>query len=63
MTVTDDGLPHLALAKQGTTGLTVVNDWSGFGQRTTASGTVIIDNVQIPAEHVVQFTRHLADQQ
>lgn len=53
LTVTDDGLPHLALAKQGTPGLTVVNDWSGFGQRTSASGTVVIDNVQVPAEHVV----------
>jgi SfnB family sulfur acquisition oxidoreductase len=47
------GLPHLALAEQGTPGLTVVNDWSSFGQRTTASGTVLIDQVRVPAEHVV----------
>lgn len=60
VTVTDDGLPHLALAKQGTSGLTVVNDWSGFGQRTTASGTVIIDNVQVPAEHVVPIYQAFA---
>lgn len=60
VTVTDDGLPHLALAKQGTPGLTVVNDWSGFGQRTTASGTVIIDNVQVPAEHVVPIYQAFA---
>lgn len=34
-------------------GLTVVNDWSSFGQRTTASGTTILDNVHVPDEHVL----------
>lgn len=28
-------------------GLTVINDWSSFGQRTTASGTTIINNVKV----------------
>ena len=45
--------PHLAFIPRATPGLKVVNDWSGFGQRTTASGTVLIDNVKVPAEHVV----------
>lgn len=32
---------HLAFIPRDAPGLTVIDDWSGFGQRTTASGTVI----------------------
>ncbi|MBB1162871.1 SfnB family sulfur acquisition oxidoreductase [Aquariibacter albus] len=53
VTVNAEGLPHLALVPRDAAGLTVVNDWSSFGQRTTASGTVLIDNVRLPAEHLV----------
>ena len=60
VTVNDAGLPYLALVKQGTLGLTVINDWSSFGQRTTASGTVVIDNVRVPAEHVVPIFQAFA---
>lgn len=42
----------LAYIPANTNGLQVVDDWSGFGQRTTASGTVIVDNVTVPASHV-----------
>lgn len=31
----------------------MIDDWSGFGQRTTASGTVILDNVKVPKTHLV----------
>ncbi len=34
-------------------GLEVVDDWSGFGQRTTASGTVTADNVAVGALQVL----------
>lgn len=34
-------------------GLTVVDDWSGFGQRTTGSGTTILNNVRVEANRVV----------
>ncbi len=37
-------------------GVEVVDDWDGMGQRTTASGTVTLDAVQVPAEHVVDFS-------
>ena len=60
VTVNDAGLPYLALVKQGTLGLTVINDWSSFGQRTTASGTVVIDNVRVPADHVVPIFQAFA---
>lgn len=60
VTVSEDGLPYLALAKQGSPGLTVINDWSSFGQRTTASGTVVIEQLQVPAEHVVPIYQAFA---
>jgi alkylation response protein AidB-like acyl-CoA dehydrogenase len=31
-------------------GVTIVDDWNGIGQRTTASGTVVFDEVQVPDE-------------
>ncbi|WP_163801996.1 SfnB family sulfur acquisition oxidoreductase [Mycolicibacterium sediminis] len=37
-------------------GVEVVDDWDGLGQRTTASGTVTLDDVRVPAEHVVPFS-------
>jgi alkylation response protein AidB-like acyl-CoA dehydrogenase len=38
-------------------GLRIVDDWSGFGQRTTASGTVLLDQVPVDAELVVDNWR------
>ena len=34
-------------------GLTVIDDWSGFGQRTTASGTVTAEEVAVEPLHVL----------
>ena len=34
-----------------------MDDWSGFGQRTTASGTVLLNNVRVEAELVVDSSR------
>lgn len=39
-------------------GLTIIDDWSSFGQRTTASGTTILENVEIPDDFVLPH--HLA---
>ncbi len=47
----------LAIAERHAPGLTVVDDWSSFGQRTTASGTVILEDVFVPASHVVPAWR------
>lgn len=46
----------LAFVPAGTAGLRVVDDWDGMGQRTTASGTVILDAVRVAPEQVVAFT-------
>ena len=47
----------MLFVERGAPGLRIVDDWSGFGQRTTASGTVILDNVRVPAEHVIPVHR------
>lgn len=41
-----------AFVPRGTPGLKIVDDWSGFGQRTTASGTVFAEQVRVPASHM-----------
>lgn len=46
----------LAFVPRGTAGLAIVDDWDGMGQRTTASGTVTLDDVKVPALQVVPFT-------
>ncbi|WP_239614829.1 SfnB family sulfur acquisition oxidoreductase [Cohnella mopanensis] len=38
-------------------GVTVLDDWSGIGQRTTASGTVILKEVQVSEEHILPHWR------
>ena len=53
----DDGKQVMAFVRRGTPGLRVVDDWSGFGQRTTASGTVLLNNVPIEAELVIDNWR------
>ena len=46
-----DGLD--AIADRDAPGLTVIDDWSSFGQRATFSGTTLIDNVRVPKSHLV----------
>ncbi|WP_336948595.1 SfnB family sulfur acquisition oxidoreductase [Acinetobacter junii] len=40
-----DGYTVLAIVDRHAVGVEVINDWNGFGQRTTASGTVKLHNV------------------
>ena len=47
----------LAVVERDAPGLTIIDDWSSFGQRTTASGTVLLENVVVPASHVVAAHR------
>ena len=49
----DEGRAFYAIADRSAPGLTVIDDWSAFGQRTTLSGTVILDRVRVPKSHVV----------
>jgi SfnB family sulfur acquisition oxidoreductase len=51
--IDETGHVVVAIADRDSPGLTVVDDWSGIGQRTTASGTVTLENVLIPASRVL----------
>jgi len=53
----DEGRQVMAFVRRGTPGLRIVDDWSGFGQRTTASGTVLLDRVQVDPELVIDNWR------
>ncbi|MFI7863987.1 hypothetical protein ACFMJM_23430, partial [Acinetobacter baumannii] len=46
---------YLAFVKSGSQGLKLVDDWSGFGQKTTGSGTVKFDQVFVDADDVIPF--------
>jgi len=54
----DEGHVVYAYLKRDAPGLTVVDDWDGLGQRTTASGTVIAERVPVDPRHIIR--RHLA---
>jgi len=52
--VTDaDGKRVVALVSRHSEGLTVIDDWSAFGQRTTASGTVVLKNVRVSQDQIL----------
>jgi len=43
----------LVFVKRNTPGLTVVDDWTSFGQRTTGSGTTKFDNIRVTPFEIV----------
>ncbi|GGR57771.1 MULTISPECIES: SfnB family sulfur acquisition oxidoreductase [Streptomyces] len=49
----EDDTLHAAYVPRDAPGLTVVDDWDGMGQRTTASGTVHLADVTVPADRVL----------
>jgi SfnB family sulfur acquisition oxidoreductase len=51
--VDENGKVNLAIAPHDAPGLTITDNWSSFGQRTTASGSVRIDNVRVGPEAVI----------
>ncbi|RZI87905.1 MAG: SfnB family sulfur acquisition oxidoreductase [Pseudomonas sp.] len=53
--IDDDGIQRLAFVPADAPGLQLIDDWSGFGQRTTGSGSVVFDNVWVAAADVVAF--------
>jgi SfnB family sulfur acquisition oxidoreductase len=48
-----DGKVYLAIASRDAPGLTIIDNWSSFGQRTTASGNVLIDRVRVDPVAVI----------
>jgi SfnB family sulfur acquisition oxidoreductase len=49
----DQGRTQVAIVPVDTQGVTIVDDWTGMGQRTTASGTVKLERVAVAPEMVV----------
>lgn len=48
-----EGRAWYAIAERDAPGLKMIDDWSSFGQRTTFSGTVELENVRVPKTHLV----------
>ena len=53
--IDEQGVQQLAFVPADSAGVQVIDDWSGFGQRTTGSGSVVFDNVWVAAQDVVPF--------
>jgi SfnB family sulfur acquisition oxidoreductase len=43
----DENNSTIAFIPKDTRGITIVDDWSGFGQRVTGSGTTILDDIEV----------------
>jgi len=52
-----DGRTQVAVVSPDAEGVSIVDDWTGMGQRTTASGTVKLDRVRVPAAMVIPHHR------
>ncbi|GBR03869.1 hypothetical protein GLI01_16360 [Gluconacetobacter liquefaciens] len=53
--INDTARVHAAV-RADSPGVTRVDDWDGFGQRLTGSGTTIFDHVAVPAAHILDQT-------
>lgn len=51
--IDENGNVNLAIPSRDAPGLTIVDNWSSFGQRTTASGNVFINNVRVGPEALI----------
>jgi alkylation response protein AidB-like acyl-CoA dehydrogenase len=50
-----DGLDVIAAVRARQAGVTHHDDWDGFGQRTTGSGTSVYDNAEVDEAHIFPF--------
>jgi sulfur acquisition oxidoreductase, SfnB family len=57
VTAVEDGqeTTYLTFIPRTAPGVTIIDDWDGFGQRLTGSGTVQFDRVEVDPEWVVPF--------
>jgi SfnB family sulfur acquisition oxidoreductase len=53
----EEGRRLTAIVPRDAPGLTITDDWSSFGQRTTASGTVTLDDVFVAEDDVLPIFR------
>ncbi|MBC8129694.1 MAG: SfnB family sulfur acquisition oxidoreductase [Rhizobiaceae bacterium] len=52
----DDERRVVAFVPKDAAGVTVIDDWSGFGQRVTGSGTTLLDEVEVHPFAVLSFS-------
>ncbi|MBB5423874.1 SfnB family sulfur acquisition oxidoreductase [Paraburkholderia sp. JPY158] len=55
-----EGRRTVAVVPAGHPGMKIIDDWQSFGQKTTASGTVIFDDVWVPALNVLPIHQSYA---
>ncbi|RVL84786.1 acyl-CoA dehydrogenase family protein [Sinorhizobium meliloti] len=51
----EDGVDVLALVRADAEGVTVSDDWDGFGQKTTGSGEAVFQSVSVEPENILLF--------
>ncbi|MFD0689718.1 SfnB family sulfur acquisition oxidoreductase [Actinomadura fibrosa] len=51
----DQSLPVTAFVEGGAEGVEFADDWTAFGQRATASGSIVFDGVHVPADRVLHL--------
>jgi SfnB family sulfur acquisition oxidoreductase len=55
-----DGRRTIALVPRDAPGLTLIDDWSAFGQRTTGSGTTLFEGVRVDPAAIIPHHRAFA---
>jgi alkylation response protein AidB-like acyl-CoA dehydrogenase len=50
----DDGERRTVLVESGRPGVEVPDDWDGFGQRLTGSGSIVLDQVRVTSADVIE---------
>lgn len=55
LAVDDNEVQQLVFVPRRSPGVSVTDDWDGFGQRVTGSGSVAFDQVQVQPEWVIPF--------
>lgn len=50
-----DGPMHVAWVERTAPGVSVIDDWDGMGQRTTASGTVLLEDVEVDDVRIMPY--------
>lgn len=50
-----DGPLHIAWVERTAPGVEVIDDWNGLGQRTTASGSVVLTDVAVTDDYITNY--------
>jgi alkylation response protein AidB-like acyl-CoA dehydrogenase len=63
LALTDDGESVIALVNSRSPGVELADDWGGFGQRATGSGTTRLRDVEVDAADVLPFEERFVSQE